>query len=81
MRVRINSLENYKHIHLIGIGGVSMSAIAETLHTWGYKVTGSDAAQSDYTDKLVKSGVKVTIGHDLTNPKNADLIIFKVFLT
>ena len=76
MRVRINSLENYKHIHLIGIGGVSMSAIAETLHTWGYKVTGSDAAQSDYTDKLVKSGVKVTIGHDLTNPKNADLIIF-----
>ncbi len=76
MRVRINSLENYKHIHLIGIGGVSMSAIAETLHTWGYKVTGSDTAQSDYTDKLVKSGVKVTIGHDLTNPKNADLIIF-----
>ena len=54
MRVRINSLENYKHIHLIGIGGVSMSAIAETLHTWGYKVTGSDTAQSDYTDKLVK---------------------------
>ena len=76
MRVRINNLENYKHIHLIGVGGVSMSAIAETLHSWGFNVTGSDAAKSPYTDKLIKSGIKVTIGHDLTNPKNSDLIIY-----
>ena len=76
MNVKINNLDNYHHIHLIGIGGVSMSAIAETLHTWGYKVTGSDSTQSTYTDNLVKSGIKVTIGHDLTNSKNADLIIF-----
>ena len=76
MKLKINSLENYNHIHLIGIGGVSMSAIAETLNKWGFKVTGSDTAKSDYTDKLVKSGIKVTIGHDLTNSKNADLIIF-----
>ena len=76
MRVRINNLENYEHIHLIGIGGVSMSAIAVTLHRWGYKVTGSDASRSELTDKLIQDGIKVTIGHDLTNPKNADLIIF-----
>lgn len=76
MKVKINSLENYDHIHLIGIGGVSMSAIAVTLHRWGFKVTGSDANKSELTDKLIKSGVNVTIGHDLTNPKNADLIIF-----
>ena len=76
MKVRINNLENYKHIHLIGVGGVSMSAIAETLHSWGFVVTGSDTAKSSYTDKLIKSGIKVTIGHDLTNPKNSDLIIF-----
>ena len=42
MKVKITSLDNYKHIHLIGIGGVSMSAIAETLHSWGYTITGSD---------------------------------------
>ena len=76
MKVKINSLDNYKHIHLIGAGGVSMSAIAETLHTWGYHVTGSDSTRSEYTDKLVKSGIQITIGHDLTNSKNADLIIY-----
>ena len=76
MKVKINSLDNYKHIHLIGAGGVSMSAIAETLHTWGYYVTGSDSTKSEYTDKLVKSGIQITIGHDLTNSRNADLIIY-----
>lgn len=76
MKVNINNLENYKHIHLIGIGGVSMSAIAETLYSWGYTVTGSDSNQSNFTDKLSQSGIKVTIGHDLTNSRNADLIIY-----
>ena len=76
MDYKLENLDNIKHIHLIGIGGVSMSAIAETLYNWGYTVTGSDTCQSEYTDKLVKSGIKVTIGHDLTNSRNADLIVF-----
>ncbi len=76
MKVKISNLENYKHIHLIGIGGVSMSAIAETLYSWGYTVTGSDSTQSEFTNKLVQSGIKVTIGHDLTNSRNADLVIY-----
>ena len=76
MNYKLENLDNIKHIHLIGIGGVSMSAIAETLLNWGYTVTGSDMCQSEYTDKLVASGIKVTIGHDLTNSKNADLIVF-----
>lgn len=44
----ISSLENiikYKHIHLIGIGGVSMSGIAEILHNWGIVITGSDSSR------------------------------------
>ena len=76
MKVKINNLDNYKNVHLIGIGGVSMSAIAETLHSWGFNVTGSDAHQSEFTNKLVNSGIRVTIGHDLTNSRNADLIIY-----
>ena len=76
MNYKLENLDNIKHIQLIGIGGVSMSAIAETLLNWGYTVTGSDMCQSEYTDKLVASGIKVTIGHDLTNSKNADLIVF-----
>ncbi len=74
--MKIDNLDNYKHIHLIGIGGVSMSAIAVTLQRWGYKVTGSDANRSEFTDKLVEVGISVTIGHDLTNSRLADLIIF-----
>ncbi len=76
MKFKLENLDNIKHIHLIGIGGVSMSAIAETLHKWGYNVTGSDACKSEYTDKLAETGIKVTIGHDLTNSKNSDLIVY-----
>ncbi len=76
MDITIENLDNYKHIHLIGIGGVSMSAIAVTLHHWGYKVTGSDSCSSELTKKLIDAGIKVTIGHDLTNSRLADLIIF-----
>lgn len=71
-----NLIKSHKHFHLIGIGGVSMSAIAETLHNWGCKVTGSDRAQSIITDNLNSHGIKVVIGSDLENPKIADLIIY-----
>lgn len=72
----LEDLKKYKHIHLIGIGGISMSAIAETLHSWGYLVTGSDLSQSEITDKLNSHGIKTIIGHDLENSKSADLIIY-----
>ena len=72
----INSLEGYKRIHLIGIGGVSMSAIAETLKVWGYIVTGSDLHSSELTEKLIKDGIEVTIGHSEENASKADLIIY-----
>ena len=72
----LDDLKKYKHIHLIGIGGISMSAIAETLLNWGIKVTGSDAFRSEITDKLSSHGIEVTIGHDLINPAKANLVVF-----
>ena len=69
MNLEVSDLEKYKKIHLIGIGGISMSAIAETLHRWGFYVTGSDAAQSEITDKLNSHRIKTTIHHDLVNSK------------
>ena len=72
----IENLEKYKRIHLIGIGGISMSAIAETLKSWGHIVTGSDLHESEITEKLEADGIKVAIGHDIELAKNADLIIF-----
>ncbi|MBR3152965.1 MAG: UDP-N-acetylmuramate--L-alanine ligase [Clostridia bacterium] len=81
MDYKINDLSKYKHIHLIGIGGVSMSAIAKTLHQWGYKITGSDASPNEFTDKLIESGIHVTFGHDLTNSRNADLVVYSAAIS
>lgn len=69
-------IDKYKNIHMIGIGGVSMSAVAETLKSWGHNVTGSDLHQSDITDKLNKHGIKTTIGHNLEDVKKSDLVIY-----
>ena len=60
----LEELKKYKHIHLIGIGGISMSAIAETLLNWHMKVTGSDSTSTEIADRLIEHGIKVTIGHD-----------------
>jgi len=50
-------------IHIIGIGGSGLSAIARVLHGWGYLVTGSDQARSPITDALLAEGIVVKIGH------------------
>jgi UDP-N-acetylmuramate--alanine ligase len=81
MDIEISDLSKYKHIHLIGIGGISMSAIAETLKNWNYTVTGSDLAGSEITDTLNKNGIKVVIGHDLENAKKADLIVYSAAIS
>lgn len=72
----MNIIEKKSHIHFIGIGGISMSAVAEILHREGHKITGSDANKSKQTDMLIATGVDVVIGHDLEKVKNADLIIY-----
>ena len=72
----INNLKKYKNIHMIGIGGVSMSGIAAILKNWGFHVTGSDRCQSETTNKLNDLGIKVTIGHNLDDVKNSDLVVY-----
>lgn len=70
------NIYKYKHIHMIGIGGISMSGIAEILLNSGFTVTGSDACQSEIIDKLIQTGIKVTIGHDFLNARKANLIVY-----
>lgn len=72
----IEELKQYKHIHMIGIGGVSMSGIAEILKNWGFVVTGSDASSSENTEKLLQNHISVTIGHNLTDLESADLVVY-----
>ena len=61
---------------MIGIGGVSMSGIAEILAHFGFKVTGSDRTDSEIVQKLVEKGIPVQIGHDLINSKKANLVVY-----
>ncbi|MGH7741140.1 MAG: Mur ligase domain-containing protein, partial [Candidatus Eiseniibacteriota bacterium] len=60
-----------RHIHLIGIGGSGMAGIAEVLINLGYQVSGSDLKASETTDRLVRLGGRVMIGHDATNVADA----------
>ena len=72
----IDNIKKYKNIHMIGIGGVSMSGIAAILKNWGFTVTGSDWAKSETTDKLNSMGIKVTIGHNLEDVEKADILVY-----
>ncbi|MFZ1947593.1 MAG: UDP-N-acetylmuramate--L-alanine ligase [bacterium] len=65
-----------KHIHLIGIGGTGMSGIAELLLNLGYKVTGSDLAATEVTERLAGMGGEVFLGHSADNVKDADVLVY-----
>lgn len=65
-----------KRVHMIGIGGVSMSGIAEILLSYGCKVTGYDARESEYTMHLRKKGVEISLEYNLDNVKNADIVVY-----
>ena len=64
-----------KSVHFVGIGGAGMSGIAEVLATQGYRVSGSDLAESAVTRRLAGMGVAVTIGHAAGNVKDADAVV------
>ena len=62
-------------IHFIGIGGIGMSGIAEVMHQLGYRVQGSDVADSYVVEKLRKAGIPVTIGHEADNLGDAAVVV------
>ena len=76
MLANVEELRQYKNIHMVGIGGISMSGIAEILKFWGFHVTGSDTTSSETTQRLINSGISVTIGHDLPNLERANLVVY-----
>ena len=62
-------------IHLVGIGGAGMSAIARVLHQRGQKVGGSDLSESVYSRQLEDMGIKVDYGHRASNINGASLVV------
>ena len=62
-------------VHFVGIGGIGMSGIAEVLHNLGYKVQGSDQAESANVQRLREKGIEVFIGHSAANLGDAEVVV------
>lgn len=69
-------LENINKVHIVGIGGISMSAIARVLLNRGIACTGSDAHPNDNTQQMEALGIPVFIGHDAGNITDQQLLIY-----
>ena len=66
---------NKAKVHLIGIGGIGMSGIAQIIQATGCRVSGSDLKPSQLIGKLENSGIKIFIGHSPSNIKDVDLVV------
>ncbi len=71
-----------KKLHFVGIGGIGMSGIAEILMGEGFRITGSDKAASDNTERLESLGAKVSIGHAAKNlDADVDAVVYSSAVT
>ncbi|OQB92555.1 MAG: UDP-N-acetylmuramate--L-alanine ligase [Candidatus Cloacimonetes bacterium ADurb.Bin117] len=64
-----------KKIHLIGIGGIGMSGIAEFLHNQGLEISGSDLKKTDVTRHLESLGIRIEEGHNPALVKDVDVVV------
>src|SRR6202047_675482 len=71
----MGSFRNFQRIHLVGIGGIGMSGIAEVLLTLGYSVSGSDTKPSTITERLQNLGATVYEGHKASNADGAHVVV------
>jgi UDP-N-acetylmuramate--alanine ligase len=69
------SFRNFQRIHLVGIGGIGMSGIAEVLLTLGYSVSGSDTKPSTITERLQDLGATIFEGHKAENVHGAHVVV------
>jgi UDP-N-acetylmuramate--alanine ligase len=66
---------NMGPVHILGIGGIGMSAIAEIMHAKGYTVQGSDQKESANVKRLRGRGIRVFVGHDPVNLVGARYVV------
>ena len=69
------TFRNFQRIHLVGIGGIGMSGIAEVLLTLGYSVSGSDTKPSPITERLQNLGATIYEGHKAANVEGAHVVV------
>lgn len=69
------SFRNFTRIHMVGIGGIGMSGIAEVLLTLGYSVSGSDTKPSTITERLQDLGATIFEEHKAENVEGAHVVV------
>jgi len=69
------TFRNFRRIHMVGIGGIGMSGIAEVLLTLGYSVSGSDIKLSTITERLQDLGATIYEGHKADNVEGAHVVV------
>ncbi|MEE1013585.1 MAG: UDP-N-acetylmuramate--L-alanine ligase [Clostridia bacterium] len=72
----MSQLKPGSHVHMIGIGGISMSALAHMLMDFGYRISGSDAKASNLTEDLAAAGAVIKIGQCAENIDHPDLVCY-----
>ncbi len=68
--------KNNMKVHMVGIGGISMSGLAEILMHKDVKITGSDLVESEITERLKSMGATIYNSHDASNISDQDLIVY-----
>jgi len=71
----VSSLTDARHVHLVGIGGSGMGALARLLLEMGKRVTGSDVASGSSTEALARAGATIAIGHAAANVAGAEYVV------
>ena len=67
-------LRSFGRVHIVGIGGIGMSGIAEVMHVMGYEVQGSDLGDNANTRRLRDMGLKIAVGHAAENIDGAGVV-------
>ena len=77
MSIKLSSFHFKKKdtIHIIGIGGIGMSGLAKLLNQFNILVQGSDLCDNQHTQELRKLGIRVFIGHKVSNIINCQLVV------
>jgi UDP-N-acetylmuramate--alanine ligase len=65
-----------KAVHMVGVGGIGMSSIAEVLLARGYQVSGSDLKRSETTQRLERLGATIYEGHAAEHVTDADVVVY-----
>ena len=75
------NIRDFRRVHMVGVGGSSMSGLAGLLKDEGFSVTGSDRTSSHKTEALEQSGIPVSIGHAAENIGDAEILIYSAAIS